>query len=223
MQCYEAVPHSCVLDVARNFIVLFAKDESMQPRMQDFFRHLISRTMREITMSSNPSDFTDLIASFFGILTQVVKKAPILLATGVDLIGVFDAACGCLAMPESGPVKNSSMFLSNFIMISRENPVLTEIINHRGSKLFRTTLALVGGESARSFTEHYVDIIFAFSKKYFDNMRQWLQEMVNIDNFPTSNVTREQKNLFATAVLRERTNKRKLLEVTRSSPLVAVV
>ena len=102
MQCYEAVPHSCVLDVARNFIVLFAKDDSMRPRMQDFFRHLVARTMKEITMSSNPSDFSDLIASFFGILSQVIKKAPILLGTeGVDLVGLFNASCGCLGCPRT--------------------------------------------------------------------------------------------------------------------------
>ena len=77
----------------------------------------------------------------------------------------------------------------------------------------------MGGESARSFTEYYVDILFALNKKYFDNLRHWLTEMVNTDNFPTANITKEQKQQFATFVLRERTNKRKLLEVTREFSL----
>ena len=71
----------------------------------------------------------------------------------------------------------------------------------------------------RSFTDYYVDILFALNKKYFDNLRQWLMEMVATDNFPTANVSKEQKQQFATFVLKERTNKRKLLEVTREFSL----
>ena len=83
----------------------------------------------------------------------------------------------------------------------------------------QTTISCVGGESARSFTDYYVDILFALNKKYFDNLRHWLTEMVNTDNFPTANVTKEQKQHFATFVLKERSNKRKLLEVTREFSL----
>ena len=122
-------------------------------------------------------------------------------------------------MPENGPVKYSAMFLSHLINISRESPPLSDIINQHGSRLFLTTMTCIGGESARSFTEYYVDIIFALNKKYFDNLRQWLQDMVNMDNFPTPNVTKEQKNQFAQMILRERANKRKLLEITREFSL----
>jgi len=228
MQCYEAVPHSCVLDLARNFFVLYGKDDDvMRPKMQEFFGHLVARTMKEMTASTNPSDFSDLIASFFNIMSQVIKKSPGLMAnagsttTGqsVDLVGLFSAACGCLGLPENGPVKYSAQFLNHFIGISRDSPNLSAIVNQHGSRLFQTTMACIGGESARSFTDYYVDILFALNKKYFDNLRHWLQEMVSTDNFPTANVTRDQKQHFATFVLKERTNKRKLLEVTREFSL----
>merc|ERR1712126_82751 len=81
-------------------------------------------------------------------------------------------------------------------------------------------MGCIGGESARSFTDYYVDILFALNKKYFDNLRQWLSSMVNMDNFPTPNVSKEQKHQFATFVLKERANKRKLLEVTREFSLL---
>ena len=98
--------------LARNFFVLFAKEEAMQPLMQAFFKHIVAKTMNEMASSSNPSDFSDLIAAFFGIMSQVIKKAPALIATeGVDLIRLFTAAVGCLGMPENGPVKNSAQFL----------------------------------------------------------------------------------------------------------------
>ena len=220
MQVYETVPHSCVLDLARNFFVLYAKDDALRPKMQEFFKHLITRTTKEMGKSSNPSDYSDLIASFFCIVSQVIKKSPVLLTTeGVDLVGLFNAACGCLGLPENGPVKYSAQFLNHFIGISREHQALTAIVNQYGSRLFQTTMACIGGESARSFTDYYVDIIFALNKKYFDNLRQWLMEMVNADNFPTQNVTKEQKQQYANFVLKERANKRKLLEVTREFSL----
>ena len=105
-------------------------------------------------------------------------------------------------------MSDSVLSVTSYLLLSRSS-----------NNIFQTTIACVGGESARSFTEYYVDILFALNKKYFDNLRHWLTEMVNTDNFPSANITKEQKQQFATFVLRERTNKRKLLEVTREFSL----
>ena len=74
--------------------------------------------------------------------------------------------------------------------------------------------------SSSSAVDHYVDIIFAFNKKYFDNLRQWMNAFVQQDNFPSPHVTKEQKHNFSQLVLRERVNKRKLAEIVREFTLV---
>jgi hypothetical protein len=74
--------------------------------------------------------------------------------------------------------------------------------------------------SSSSAVDHYVDILFAFNKKYFDNLRQWMNAFVAADNFPSPHVTKEQKANFSQLVLRERVNKRKLAEIVREFSLV---
>ena len=72
-------------------------------------------------------------------MSQVIKKAPALLANDsqVDLVGLFTAACGCLGLPENGPVKYSAQFLNHFIGISRESQNLLNVVNQHGSRLFQ--------------------------------------------------------------------------------------
>ena len=59
------------------------------------------------------------------------------------------------------------------------------------------------------------------NKKYFDNLRQWMNAFVLIENFPSPHVTKEQKLSFSQMVLRERVNKRKLAEIVREFTLVS--
>merc|ERR1712150_237560 len=208
------------MGISQTFFVIFAKDESMQSLIKCLFKHIVARTIDKLTSASNPSEFSELLETFFSVMSHVIKKAPSLLATeDVDLIGLFTAACGCLGMPENGPVCSSATFLSYLIGISREMTQLSTILNHHGQALFLATIRCIAGESSRSFTDYYVDIIFALSKIYFDSLRQWLSYMVSTENFPTANVSKEQKHQYARFVLKERSNKRKLQDVTREFSL----
>ena len=119
-----------------------------------------------------------------------------------------------------------TFFFSHFINISREWAPLTAIINHHGEALFMNVMRLFGSStsptrSSSSSVDHYVDIIFAFNKKYFDNLRQWMNAFVLLDNFPSQHVTKEQKQNFSQLVLRERVNKRKLGEIVKEFSLVS--
>ena len=70
-----------------------------------------------------------------------------------------------------------------------------------------------------SFVDHYVDVLFALNKKYFDNLCQLLTGLVNTDGFPSANVNKDQKQQFATLILKERANKRKFQEIVREFSL----
>ncbi len=154
------------------------------------------------------------------MLSQILKKSPgLLTAPGQDEIDVgqlFQCGCGSLGFPENGPVKYACSFLSNFISVSREHPPLNNIVNQQGEVLFMNVMRVIGGSSSSSsFTDYYVDVIFALNKKYFDNLCQWLTGFVNTDGFPCSLVSKEQKQQFASLVLKERANKRRLQEIVR--------
>ena len=72
---------------------------------------------------------------------------------------------------------------------------------------------------SKSFVDHYVDVLFALNKKYFDNLCQWLTSLVNTDGFPSANVNKDQKQQFASLILKERANKRKFQEIVREFSL----
>ena len=88
----------------------------------------------------------------------------------------------------------------------------------------------VGGAASRSYIDYFTDVLLALNKKYFDNLcrqvaltihassfyvSRYMNTMVATENFPTELCSREAKEQFARAVLKERANKRKLQVLTR--------
>ena len=77
----------------------------------------------------------------------------------------------------------------------------------------------VGWASFGSFVDYYVDVIFALNKNCFENLCQWLTNLVNNDGFPSVNISKDQKQQFASLVLKERANKRKMQDIVREFSL----
>ena len=85
--------------------------------------------------------------------------------------------------------------------------------------LFIFVLVFVGWSSFGSFVDYYVDVIFALNKNCFENLCQWLTNLVNNDGFPSVNISKDQKQQFASLVLKERANKRKMQDIVREFSL----
>ena len=68
INCYEIMPLSCFLELARMFFILFGNEPApMLAVMQSLLKHTVNRTMKQIGSSGNPSDYSDLIATFFQV------------------------------------------------------------------------------------------------------------------------------------------------------------
>jgi len=75
INCYEIQPLSCTLELARMFFILFGNEpQPMSGVMQSFLKHIVSRTLKQMSSSGNPSDFAELIASFFQVRNVLVKS-----------------------------------------------------------------------------------------------------------------------------------------------------
>lgn len=69
IQCYEVQPLSCTLELARMFFISYGNEgPPMSIVMQSFLKHIVARTMKQMAASGNPSDFAELISSFFQVL-----------------------------------------------------------------------------------------------------------------------------------------------------------
>jgi hypothetical protein len=50
------------------FFIMYGNDPPpMSAVMQSFLKHIVARTMKQMSSSGNPSDFSELIASFFQV------------------------------------------------------------------------------------------------------------------------------------------------------------
>ncbi len=62
---------------------------------------------------------------------------------------------------------------------------------------------------------HMTSVIFYLAKHYFNELCQWLPGVLGEEGFPGPAITRQKKEEFATCLLREKTNKRKMQEVMK--------
>jgi hypothetical protein len=60
--------------------------------------------------------------------------------------------------------------------------------------------------------DYYADLIMALNKKYFDDLNLWMSNFVK-DSSTVGKMTSAQKEQFSHAMLQERANKRKLVEI----------
>lgn len=76
------------------------------------------------------------------------------------------------------------------------------------AKLWSHSLASTSPSSNRGFIDYYVDIMLAFTKKYFDNLCGWFNNMIREDDFPSAKISKQQarKNLGRRRVERRAVN-----------------
>jgi len=221
MACYRVSPQPSALDLVKQFFILYGREASMEKPLKGLLCEVNSLTIRTIQSGATLSDNTDLIDCFFGMLSQVLKKQVGLFVNNeMDSNILVQCAIHSLMMPEQHPVKSAASFLTQLVTVSRDIDSLVPLINTHGESLFTQIMRCIGGEANRTFLDYFTDILLALNKKYFDNLCRYMNTMVTTQNFPSEICTKEQKEVFARTVLRERANKRKLQETVREFSLV---
>ncbi|QQP40759.1 Uncharacterized protein FKW44_014912 [Caligus rogercresseyi] len=223
LSAYNAEPQSAPLNLALKFFVLFAKDPQLTPLINSLFVKLCERTLGQVSSTGNLSDHTEVVSSYFEMLSLVLKKEPQLLASqeeGGIIASVFNLALACLSLPEDVMVKYATHFLGHFINISRNHQRLLQLINNgQGQNLFMVLLKCIAS-SPLIFSDYFGELLCTLNKKFFDNVCRWMETFVASEGFPSEKVTRAQKEQFAQIILRERVNKRRICEIVREFALV---
>lgn len=212
--------NAAALDLLKQFILLFAKDDNQKIYLKRTFLNVSNLTL-DLCAKGMMSEDSDVVEGFLQLLAQLMKKHPqFLLDDEFNISALFVFAIVALSVPEAPTVKSAASFLVSLISQSREAPQLTNVVNTNGEALLQQALRCIGGESPRGVMDSMADILLALNKKYFDNMCRWMNTCLNQENFPSPNVTREQKERFIRLVLKERSNKRKLQETVKEFTLM---
>ena len=101
---------------------------------------------------SRLAENNEVLASFLGLLTQIIRKSPKLLSgSAYPLPSLFYCGIVGLTRPESPVLKASTQFLVHFITQSRENPELVSVVQNQGLLLVTQLLSCIGMHTPVSF------------------------------------------------------------------------
>ncbi|XP_064626443.1 importin-13-like isoform X2 [Lineus longissimus] len=217
-EMYTAVPHSHLLDLAKQLLVLFMPNDSYKPIGQRMFLSLVART---ICLAENGAkDNPDVIETFTSTMAQLLKKCHCLFMDETcNLLGIFQIGVVGMVLQENPTVKSSCFFMAELINSGEKIPPICDIIRAHGQALVERLLRAIGGESPRAVVDHMCDVLQALNKKYSEYSRQWLADLMANEGFPTAKVSAKDKETFVKFLLRERNNKRKTRELVKEFSL----
>lgn len=144
-----------------------------------------------------------MVESFFYFCATIMKKMPAILANSpvLDCNKLVSAAMASVAMPENGPVKQSTLFLAHFILQSRNFPPMTQAILDLGEQIISGTIMCVAVISPRQQVELFADVFLSLNKKYPAEFVMWMK-VLQLPEFPTPEVNPQHKKTFMDAVIK---------------------
>ncbi|KAK9881689.1 hypothetical protein WA026_017206 [Henosepilachna vigintioctopunctata] len=220
---YKKWPQSHILDTAKTIIIMFSRDEDVVPITLQAVTEIVIVTLEmcsqynDINMLSEKSD---VMEGFFSLLSQLMKKSPRhIFKNNIDTASLFHCAILTFSLPEIHTLRACSSFLVNFITQSRDLEQ-ADVIQNFGENLVLQLLLTLGTNAPRHCLEYFADILLALNRKYCDNLCRWLNQLLGQENFPSNMIKDTQKQIFIKAVLREKGNRKKLVELVLDFTLV---
>ncbi|XP_010780403.1 importin-13 [Notothenia coriiceps] len=218
-QIYSAYPQSSALDLARQMVHIFSGEEQHLCTIRGLIEVLTSVTLH--LFQQGPRNHPDIAESFMNLHAQILKRKPELyLSEQLDVKGLFYCGILTLKFPETPTVKAAAQFFTELLPRCKDMPSLGEVLQRDGQLLTETILQAVGGESSRSLTEHFSEVLLSLNRHCPALLAQWLKESLQSPGFPSAHVSSEQKHSFSQQLLREQTNKRRVKEIVKEFSLL---
>ncbi|TDH06279.1 hypothetical protein EPR50_G00129050 [Perca flavescens] len=218
-QIYSAFPQASALDLARQMVHIFAGEEHHISIIKNLIEVLTSATLT--IFQQGPRDHPDIAESFMHLHAQILKRKPdMFLSDRLDVKGLFYSGILSLKFPETPTVKAATLFFTELLPRCKDMPLLGEVLHRDGKLLTETVLQAVGGESPRSLTDHFSEVLLSLNRHCPVLLSQWLKETLQTPGFPSAQVSTEQKHTFSQQLLREQTNKRRVKEIVKEFSLL---
>ena len=218
---FSATKFSCILDSAALVIGMFASNEMCKNPVTTMFSMFFEESLNKIRSSQLSELQPDYLQGFMNLLTRVLKTEPWLLMSDADR-QKSSLECGIylLQCPETPTIKTACHFLSTIIT----NPQLKEgqpsVISLMGQQLVTVIMSCIGGAAPRHTMDHFAELILVVNHYYVSQLNTWVANVFQIENFPSTSVTPQQKEQFQRAILREKVNKRRMKDIVNDFAII---
>ncbi|KAK4310687.1 hypothetical protein Pmani_017765 [Petrolisthes manimaculis] len=219
-QMYEASLNPIILDLVKQLVILFGREGSQEANMGVLLRLVTSTTLNRA--SKDLWNHTDSVHGCLALLTATLKKTPHLLTTNpTHLAPLFHLGVEALKLPEEGTVRSAGHFLASFVNVSRDpaGGSLQPIVAHNTDALVKTLMYCICNSPRHSLSS-FSDVLCALCKMYGDDLARTFKSVQSDDTFLSPRVTAQHKEDFAKKVLRNRGNKRRILEAVTDLALI---
>ncbi|KAF9928681.1 hypothetical protein FBU30_002202, partial [Linnemannia zychae] len=175
------------------------------------FTHLlsavVSRTLEGMKSMADIEDNPDVIHSFFAVLSQFVRHAPLAFYSipPEQTESLMNFAIAGLALQERLALKATLLFLVEFVNQNYEYHELKQrvdgLLARIGLQMMRGILMGVGGHVPRSMVPQLNDSLYALIGKYPQECRTWMQALLAEPGFPSIHADQASKEKFVKGVL----------------------
>lgn len=218
----QATPHPTAIDVIRLIILMFVDDVGCTERCQSLLKELVNCCVNHCVNGgiNNLPDRADIAEAFFLAMTSIAKKKSRCLDCVSDRLSeTVELAGACLRLSEARAARAACGWICAL------SACHTQWLRPHAPALTTQALICIGGVTPRNQIEPLADLLLALNKAQWEDRSNgdlglWLRTALAPDDFPTQHATRQQKQHFISAVIKEKANRRRVLETVREFSLI---
>lgn len=210
VNAYNPLLNSNILDGTIPLYMLFTTDTILKPLFKDAFARISGKTL-EVCLGVPLSQLSVTIENYFKYATMVCKRSPDFFTDKVSPINmeyIHKLAVACLELPERRTLAEVCNFLCQFRNRSLGVEHLYCIFVNHLDVMLGNIFNILGGNysTPRNAIDHVTDLLFTIASA--DEIKAPLKVIVEKENFPTTFVTRDQKERFVSKILHEKNRRR---------------
>ncbi|XP_015761531.1 PREDICTED: importin-13-like [Acropora digitifera] len=216
---YNASPSSELLDSASTLVGMYGMVDEHKQTMLFVFQKMTSSTLQ--LLQHNFREHPDILQSFLQFANRSLKSNPKLVFEPDNRhVNIFQCGLATLDVQESHTVRAACSFFSTFIIASENQETAKNTLSEYGPYLVSQVVKGIAGGVPRQCIDHMAEILFALNRHDISLLSRWMQDVMQVEGFPSSLVSLTQKQDFVKAVLKERAHRRRVRDSVKEFSLL---
>lgn len=216
---YSSSPNSGLLDSASTLVGMYGKVDEHNQSMLFVFQRITSCTLQ--LLQSNFREHPDILQSFLHFVNRSLKSNPKLVFEAESRhVNIFQCGLAALDVQESHAVRAACSFFSTFITVCENQETPRTTLSEYGPYLVSQVVKGIAGGVPRQCTDYMAEVLFALNNRDVSLLSRWLQDIMQVEGFPSNLVTLTQKQQFVTAVVRGRAHRRRVKDSVKEFSLL---